>query len=78
MDWAAAKAIMADEKADVIDTIFATEVRRKIYDFSDPYATINASIYFHRSIGGITELKRYASYEALVRGHRAHHHCHGA
>ncbi len=95
MDWAAAQAAMVDGKADVIDTIFDTEQRRKIYDFSAPYATIEVPIYFHRSMGGITdakslkgftvgvkdgdacveylnangitELRRYASYEALVK-----------
>lgn len=95
MDWALAQAAMVDGKADVIDTIFETEQRRKIYDFSDPYVAIEVPIYFHRSIGGITdakslkgftvgvkdgdacveylnargitELKRYASYEALVK-----------
>jgi diguanylate cyclase (GGDEF)-like protein/PAS domain S-box-containing protein len=95
MNWAAAQAAMVDGKADVIDTIFATEQRRKIYDFSAPYAPIEVPIYFHRSIGGITdakslkgftvgvkdgdacveylsaqgitELKRYASYESLVK-----------
>ena len=54
MDWGKARAAMESGQADVIDTIFATEERRKLYDFSRPYATIDVPIYFHHSIGGIT------------------------
>ena len=95
MDWGKARAAMESGQADVIDTIFATEERRKLYDFSRPYATIDVPIYFHHSIGGITNaaslrgfmvgvkegdacidhllahgvsnLRRYASYEAAVK-----------
>jgi len=95
MDWGRARAIMENGQADVIDTIFDTEERRKIYDFSRPYATIEVPIFFDQSIGGITDaaslkgftvgvkdgdacvdylrahhitdLKRYASYEAQVK-----------
>ncbi len=55
MDWAKAKATMAAGEADVIDTIFKTEERTKIYDFSAPYATIEVPIYFDRNIGGIVD-----------------------
>jgi len=95
MDWGKARATMESGKADVIDTIFETEERRKIYDFSRPYATIEVPIFFHKSISGITdanslkgfsvgvkdgdacidylaahgisEFKRYPSYESQVR-----------
>lgn len=36
MDWGRARAVMESGQADVIDTIFETEERRKIYDFSHP------------------------------------------
>jgi len=95
MDWGRARAVMESGHADVIDTIFITEERRKIYDFSRPYATIEVPIFFDQSLGGITdaaslkgftvgvkdgdacvdylkahqitELRRYASYEAEVK-----------
>ncbi len=95
MDWGKARATMESGKADVIDTVFETEERRKIYDFSRPYATIEVPIFFHKSISGITdanslkgfsvgvkdgdacidylaahgisEFKRYPSYESQVR-----------
>ena len=55
MDWGKARAAMEGGQADVIDTIFASEERRKLYDFSRPYATIDVPIFFHQSIGGITD-----------------------
>jgi len=95
MDWGRARAVMESGQADVIDTIFETDERRKIYDFSRPYATIEVPIFFDQSIGGITnaaslkgftvgvkdgdacvdylkaqnitDLRRYASYEAQVK-----------
>jgi two-component system, sensor histidine kinase and response regulator len=94
MDWAKARAIMESGQADVIDTIFETEQRRTLYEFSEPYATIDVPIFFHKSISGITDaaslkgftvgvkegdacidyltahgvtdLKRYTSYEAQI------------
>lgn len=54
MDWGKARAKMESGQADVIDTIFETEARRKIYDFSPAYATIEVPIFFHQSISGIT------------------------
>ncbi len=54
MDWGKALAKMESGQADVIDTIFETEARRKIYDFSPAYATIEVPIFFHQSISGIT------------------------
>ncbi|MBU0750572.1 MAG: EAL domain-containing protein [Gammaproteobacteria bacterium] len=55
MDWALAQKSIQAGKADVIDTIFDTESRRKTYAFSAPYADIPVSLYFHRSIGGIVD-----------------------
>ncbi|HEX6736359.1 MAG TPA: EAL domain-containing protein [Azonexus sp.] len=55
MDWGKARATMESGNADVIDTIFETEERRKIYDFSPPYAAIEVSLFFHDSISGIAD-----------------------
>ncbi len=54
-DWGKAQQIMRAGQADVIDTIFRTESRESIYDFSRPYARIEVPIYFHQDIGGITD-----------------------
>ena len=53
MDWAAAQNYMQAGRANVIDTIFNTEARQRIYDFSAPYATLEVPLFFHHSIGGI-------------------------
>ena len=55
MDWGKALAAMESGKADVIDTLFETDARRRIYDFSPPYATIDVSIFFHKTISGIAD-----------------------
>lgn len=95
MDWAKARATMESGQADVIDTIFATPERQKIYEFSRPYAAIEVALFFDESISGITDaasakgfaigvkdgdaciehlnaqgitdFKRYPSYESEVR-----------
>ncbi|SFD14546.1 EAL domain-containing protein [Massilia yuzhufengensis] len=53
MEWAAAQQAMRDGRADVIDMLFRTPQRERIYDYSRPYATLDASIYVDRSIAGI-------------------------
>jgi diguanylate cyclase (GGDEF)-like protein/PAS domain S-box-containing protein len=55
MDWGKAQEAIGNGQADVIDTMFETEARKKIYDFSRPYATIEVPIIFHKSISGITD-----------------------
>ncbi|HPU29964.1 MAG TPA: transporter substrate-binding domain-containing protein, partial [Syntrophorhabdaceae bacterium] len=44
MDWGEAQRRMEAGEFYVIDTIFFTERRAKIYDFSKPYAKIDVSI----------------------------------
>jgi PAS domain S-box-containing protein len=53
MDWAKAQQRIQAGEADVIDTIFVTEPRKRIYDFTAPYAKLDVPIFFHQSIGGI-------------------------
>ncbi|MGE4278912.1 MAG: EAL domain-containing protein [Magnetospirillum sp.] len=57
MDWSAAQALMASGKADVIDTLFRTEAREKLYTFSAPYATIDVPLFFHKDLSGIVDAK---------------------
>ena len=53
MDWAKAQQVMQAGQADVIDTIFVTEARKRFYDFTAPYAKLDVPIFFHQSISGI-------------------------
>jgi PAS domain S-box-containing protein len=55
MDWSKAQQVMQSGQADVIDTMFETEARRKLYDFSAPWAQLDVPLFFHKSIGGITD-----------------------
>jgi hypothetical protein len=64
MDWDEALNRMEAGEFDVIDTIFLNEQRAQVYDFSKPYTKIDVSIFFHKSISGIS------GYEfALVKTH---------
>lgn len=56
MDWADAQQFMQDGKADVIDTMFSTPVRRSVYDFTPPYAQIEVPVFAHKDLGGITDV----------------------
>lgn len=55
-DWKKAQQLMADGKADVIDTVFRTPERERHLDFAPSYAEIRVPIYTHIGIGGITDL----------------------
>ena len=54
MDWNQALAAMKSGKADVIDTIFDTPARRTFLQFSEPYASLDVNLFFHKGISGIT------------------------
>ncbi len=56
MDWSEAQRLMREGRADVIDTIFFTEERAKVYDFTSPYANIEVPVYAHKTLGGISDI----------------------
>ena len=53
MDWGKALAFMRSGKADVIDTIFLTEKRNRILDYTKPYAKIEVPLFFHKNVRSI-------------------------
>ncbi|MEI7430126.1 MAG: transporter substrate-binding domain-containing protein [Betaproteobacteria bacterium] len=67
MDWGKAQAAIQNGQAEVIDTIFETEARKAIYDFSKPYATIEVPIFFHKSISGITNAESLKGFTIGVK-----------
>lgn len=67
MDWGKAQAFMAEGKADVIDTVFQTEQRAELYDFTRPYATLDVSIFFHKRISGIVDAKSAQGFTVGVK-----------
>ncbi|HMH19449.1 MAG TPA: transporter substrate-binding domain-containing protein [Burkholderiales bacterium] len=56
MNWPEALRRMRAGEFDVIDDIVETPERRDYLDFTPPYATIGASIFFRSNISGITDL----------------------
>ena len=52
-DWNRAQKIMQANHADVIDTLYKNDERAERLDFSDPYAKLDTSIFFHKTISGI-------------------------
>jgi len=96
MKWADAQAAMGRGETDVLETIFRTPDRERIYDFTEPYADLPVAIYSHVSItgindtdtlrgflvgvmegdacietlkrSGVTHLRYYPSYSALIQG----------
>ena len=67
MDWNKAQALMAAGQADVIDTIFQTEARKALFDFSAPYAALDVPIYFHQSISGLVNVDSLKGYTVGVK-----------
>ncbi len=67
MEWAKALQMMQAGQADVIDTIFLTEARQRIYSFSAPYAKLDVPIFFHQSIGGIVDANSLKGFTVGVK-----------
>ncbi len=66
-DWAEAKRRFNEGEADVIDTIFRTPEREKIYDFSAPYATLQVPIYFSADLSGISDARSLRGFTVGVK-----------
>lgn len=56
MQWSAAQRSMREGRADVIDMLFRTPAREALYDFSRPYARLDAGIYVDAAISGIHDV----------------------
>ncbi|WP_346355704.1 PAS domain S-box protein [Azotosporobacter soli] len=65
--WNRALQWMNEDRADVIDTIFPSPERQRIYDFSQPYARIDVPIFFHESIAGIRDLESLKGFQVAVK-----------
>lgn len=56
MEWSKAQERALSGAADVIDALVYTEARARLYEFSSPYADVDARVFFHRSITGINDV----------------------
>jgi PAS domain S-box-containing protein len=66
-DWAEAQRRFRDGEADVIDTMFRTPEREKLFDFSAPYATIPVPIYFTADLSGISDASTLRGFTVGVK-----------
>jgi len=67
MNWMAAQNQMRAGQADVIDTLFKTPGRQAFYDFTAPYASLEVSIFFHRSLSGIVNAESLKGFAVGVK-----------
>jgi PAS domain S-box-containing protein len=65
--WEDALREMKDGKFDVIDTIFHTNERAQIYDFTAAYARIDVPIFFRNNISGIAEAADLKGFRVAVK-----------
>jgi signal transduction histidine kinase len=72
LDWDDALRRMREGEFDVIDSIVETPERRKVFDFTPPYATVEASIYFRHDISGITGLASLKGFPIAVKAGDQH------
>ncbi|MGE5628371.1 MAG: HD domain-containing phosphohydrolase [Solirubrobacterales bacterium] len=66
VDWDSAQKGIKNGKFDVIDSIFMSEERNLIYDYTDAYADIDTSIFFNKNISGITDINSLNGFTTAV------------
>ncbi|MEY2575665.1 MAG: hypothetical protein QOF80_1152 [Verrucomicrobiota bacterium] len=67
MDWGEALQRTRAGEFDVIESIAETAERQEYFDFTAPYTTIEASIYFRGDISGITDLASLKGFPVGVK-----------
>jgi two-component system cell cycle sensor histidine kinase/response regulator CckA len=65
--WSQALATMVAGQADVIDTVFATAEREKLWDFSLPTVTICSGVFYQDGLVGISDLKNLQGYVVGIK-----------
>jgi PAS domain S-box-containing protein len=55
MAWIGAQELVSEGSADVIEALAFTEARTQAYEFSAPYADVDARVFFHQSISAINQ-----------------------
>jgi len=65
VEWSDAQQMVQHGTADVIDTLSFTKARANLYEFSRGRSTIEARVFFHRTLGGVHDV---ASLRGLAVG----------
>jgi PAS domain S-box-containing protein len=72
LDWSEALGRMRAGEFDVIDDIVETAERRAYFDFTPPYATVEASIFFRSDISGVADLASLKGFPVGVKAGDQH------
>jgi PAS domain S-box-containing protein len=67
LPWGEALDAMKASQYDVIDTIFYTQERAAIFDFTEPYAQIDVRIFFQNNISGIADAEDLRGFRVAVK-----------
>lgn len=67
LPWEEALVRMKNGEFDVIDTIFYTEDRAKIFDFTKPYANIDVRIFFPNNVSGFATATDLQGFRVAVK-----------
>ncbi len=67
LPWDQALGGMKNGEFDVIDTIFQTNERVKIFDFTKPYANIDVHIFFPSNVSGIANVESLKGFRVAVK-----------
>jgi PAS domain S-box-containing protein len=67
MAWEEAQRRMRAREFDVIDTIFETPERKLYLDYTQPYARLEVTIFFHRNISGIHNIATLKGFPVAVK-----------
>ncbi|MCE5281770.1 MAG: transporter substrate-binding domain-containing protein [Deltaproteobacteria bacterium] len=71
MAWDKALKAMGRGDAEVIDTIFKTPGREQNLAFTEPYATLDVAVFFHKSISGIVDVESLQGFTVGVKSEDA-------
>lgn len=66
-DWSGALSAMKNGEYDVIDTAFYNEERAAWLDFTEPYVTIDVTVFHDKRIGGITDMRSLEGFIVAVK-----------
>jgi len=67
VEWQKAQQAVLGGERDVIEALSYTEARAARYEFSAPYAPINARVYFHRSISGVNDAASLRGFKVAAK-----------
>jgi len=67
MQWSKAQEYVRKGEADVIDALVQTEARARLFEFSRAPATMEARVYFHRTISGIHDAESMRGFTVAAK-----------